>query len=117
MESDNMACQESLESSNSRLAGDQRSTAAVMQQQNISDKRAGGVKLDALTSLRFFAACLIIVEHAKGHFYILDALPENFIWNQGIAFFFVLSGFILCYIYPELPDHKGKVMFLAKRFA
>ncbi|MDZ4832757.1 MAG: acyltransferase, partial [Candidatus Melainabacteria bacterium] len=32
-------------------------------------------------------------------------------------FFFVLSGFILCYIYPELPDHKGKVMFLAKRFA
>lgn len=88
-----------------------------MQAQNITEKKSIGVKLDALTSLRFFAASMIIMEHAKGHFFILDALPENFIWNQGIAFFFVLSGFILCYIYPEFPNFKSKLMFLAKRFA
>ena len=85
----------------------------------MSDSKTEQSRIDALTTLRFVAASLIVVEHARGHFAVLDHLPEGFIWSQGITFFFVLSGFILTYVYPRLQlnsftEIKG---FLVKRVA
>jgi len=56
-------------------------------------------KLDQLTSLRFFAALMIVIHHSEGLFGITN-IGINF--GQGVSFFFVLSGFILTYVYPKL---------------
>ena len=56
-------------------------------------------KLDQLTALRFFAALMIVIHHSVGLFGVKD-IGVN--WGQGVSFFFVLSGFILTYVYPSL---------------
>ena len=59
-------------------------------------------KLDVFTSLRFFAAVMIVVYHSNGLFgFSKDRIPI-LEWCQGVSFFFVLSGFILAYVYPKL---------------
>lgn len=73
-------------------------------------------KLDALTSLRFFAAAMIVIGHAHplfGSLGIATAVPLN----QGVSFFFVLSGFILAYNYPSLEGAKAVRQFWLARFA
>ena len=70
--------------------------------------------IDPLTSLRFFAAGAIVYHHLQGKF----GLPLSTV-NVGIAvsFFFVLSGFILCYVYSDI-DNAGKARrFYLARFA
>jgi peptidoglycan/LPS O-acetylase OafA/YrhL len=73
-------------------------------------------RLDALTSLRFFAAALIVLHHSRGGF----DLPLNWgapiVLSQAVSFFFVLSGFILTYVYPSLQE-SGRRRFLLARFA
>ncbi len=56
-------------------------------------------KLDQLTSLRFFAALMIVFHHLEGLFGISIV---RFHLDHGVSFFFVLSGFILTYVYPQL---------------
>lgn len=58
-------------------------------------------KLDQLTSLRFFAALMIVIHHSAGMFGIKNVGVN---WGQGVSFFFVLSGFILTYVYPRLEN-------------
>jgi len=74
-------------------------------------------KIDSLTSLRFFAAAAIVAYHARGHF----GLPTNFLapfeLSQGVSFFFVLSGFILAFVYPSLEQHGSRGKFWLARFA
>ena len=73
-------------------------------------------KLDALTSLRFFAAAMIVVSHAHpifGSWGIANAAPLG----QGVSFFFVLSGFILAYNYPVLANGAEARRFWLARFA
>ena len=73
-------------------------------------------KLDALTSLRFFAAAMIVVSHAHpifGSLGIATAAPLG----QGVSFFFVLSGFILAYNYPVLANGSETRHFWLARFA
>jgi len=73
-------------------------------------------KLNALTSLRFFAAAMIVVGHAHpifGSWGIANAVPLN----QGVSFFFVLSGFILAYNYPTLVNGTAVRRFWLARFA
>jgi peptidoglycan/LPS O-acetylase OafA/YrhL len=73
-------------------------------------------KLDALTSLRFFAAAMLVLGHADVHFWKMQWFP----WinlKQGVAFFFVLSGFILYYNYPVLKSRVDVQKFLVARFA
>lgn len=74
-------------------------------------------KLGALTALRFFAAFLVVIGHTRHDFLPLNDFPENLIFNQAVTFFFVLSGFILTYVYPQLPDFKSTKDFLVKRMA
>jgi peptidoglycan/LPS O-acetylase OafA/YrhL len=56
-------------------------------------------KLDQLTSLRFIAALMVVFVHLPGNFGV-TAAPLNL--AQGVSFFFVLSGFVLTYVYPDL---------------
>ncbi len=80
-------------------------------------------KVDPLTSLRFFAAAAIVVYHSCGHFGIpLDNL-KPFVLDQGVSFFFVLSGFILTMVYGEklktLSPERSKAFgsFIVARIA
>jgi len=72
-------------------------------------------KLHALTSLRFFAAAMIVMLHSQGYFGTIEPLAR-FTLTQGVCFFFVLSGFILTYAYPSL-DGRGVRRFLVARLA
>jgi peptidoglycan/LPS O-acetylase OafA/YrhL len=51
-------------------------------------------KIDTLTSLRFFAAALIVIGHSIGVFGFPADWPRGLATYQGVTFFFVLSGFI-----------------------
>jgi hypothetical protein len=66
-------------------------------------------KLEALTTLRFVAAAMIVVFHTLGS---LGGAGQwkQFHFAQAVSFFYILSGFILCYVYPNLeaPGAKGQ---------
>lgn len=63
-------------------------------------------RLPALTSLRFFAACHVVIFH-----FLAMGIVRGPAWYQrlssigyvGVSFFFVLSGFILVYTYAGRP--------------
>jgi peptidoglycan/LPS O-acetylase OafA/YrhL len=78
-------------------------------------------KIDALTSLRFFAAAAIVVCHCPGHFGFPTTLGQPFELAQGVSFFFVLSGFILSLVYgrdlSEAPTWGARLKFIVARFA
>jgi peptidoglycan/LPS O-acetylase OafA/YrhL len=71
-------------------------------------------RLEQLTSLRFFAALMIVFHHADGMFGIGRA-PLNL--GQGVSFFFVLSGFILAFVYPSLDSAREVRRFWLARIA
>lgn len=73
-------------------------------------------KLDALTSLRFFAAAMIVIGHTHPLFGSAG-IATNFSLAQGVSFFFVLSGFILKYNYSELSNWQQVKRFFIARFA
>lgn len=68
-------------------------------------------KIDALTSLRFFAAAMIVVHHTRDVIWLKKDFLGNLPLDQGVSFFFVLSGFILTVVYPSFSK-KGSI----KRF-
>ena len=71
-------------------------------------------KLDALTGLRFIAAMMIVVHHARG---LGIAVPEIGL-DHAVSLFFSLSGFVLAYNYRDLDlqaDSLGR--FYALRLA
>jgi len=74
-------------------------------------------KIDSLTSLRFFAAAAIVGSHARGHFGFSTNLLAPFELSQGVALFFVLSGFILTFVYPDLNRQGAVRKFWLARFA
>jgi peptidoglycan/LPS O-acetylase OafA/YrhL len=63
-------------------------------------------KIDALTSLRFFAAALIVVLHGTQVFGHIE-FTNHFAIFQAVGFFYVLSGFILAYTYEGIPLTRG----------
>ncbi len=64
-------------------------------------------RLDALTSLRFFAAIAIVVHHSNGIFWNAADLGAL---DVGVSFFFALSGFILTYVYHDMEGNKRDVL-------
>lgn len=73
-------------------------------------------RIDSLTSLRFFAAALVVVFHSRhlagGITYI-----EHFSLTQAVSMFFVLSGFILSHAHKEIIGHRGLAMYYISRAA
>ncbi len=74
-------------------------------------------RLEALTTLRFVAAAMIVAGHGAGAFGV--ELPAMAIYAiaGGVSFFFVLSGFVLAWNYPRLDDARDRVRFLTLRIA
>jgi len=72
-------------------------------------------KIDTLTGLRFIAALMIIIFHGNGSFYSSQPLG-SFSLHQGVSVFFILSGFILTYVYPQLRK-EDVLTFLKARIA
>lgn len=74
------------------------------------------IKLNSLTGIRFFAAACIVIGHAHNTFGSAG-LATTFALNQGVSVFFILSGFILSYSYPNLTNKQEVGRFLLARFA
>lgn len=70
-------------------------------------------QLHALTSLRFFAAAAIVLLHMQGK---IIPMQHDVRLGLGVSFFFVLSGFILTYVYREFQSHSIWTFYRA-RFA
>lgn len=60
---------------------------------------------------------MIVAQHAQGHFGISTWVAGFFSLVCGVSIFFVLSGFILVYRYPDLPTWNSVWRFWIKRFA
>lgn len=72
--------------------------------------------IESLTALRFFAAFAIVLHHARGVVFEPDFL-YGVPLAAGVSFFFVLSGFILAYVYAESIQSVGLYSFIAARFS
>ena len=76
-------------------------------------------EIPALTSLRFFAALWVVLFHVREmglwHGGIAPYLATIQLGYLGVSFFFVLSGFILVYVYSGRDTPKGR--FWQARFA
>ena len=72
-------------------------------------------KLDALTGLRFVAAFAVFLHHANFRFKVVDY--HGPMGAQAVSFFFVLSGFILTYVYHDRLKPENVRKFLFTRWA
>ena len=86
----------------------------------MSNQRQG--QLDSLTGLRFFAAMMVFVNHLL--FAFPDLSTEGLIHDvfeplgtAGVCFFYVLSGFILTYVYSSRSEPLSIRKFYLKRIA
>lgn len=72
-------------------------------------------RLDRLTSLRFFAAFLVVAHHTFRDLVVVPGLSGSLAMGTvGVSFFFVLSGFVLTW--SSRPDDSTKA-FYRRRFA
>lgn len=71
-------------------------------------------RLNTLTSLRFFAAAMIVLLHMDGTFWPTVGLQG---FTTGVSFFFILSGFILRLVYGELHSAAEIRSFYVARIA
>ncbi|MCY3001818.1 MAG: acyltransferase [Planctomycetota bacterium] len=72
--------------------------------------------LDALTGLRFIAAFAVFMFHSKERFHV-DSWKLGSLGSSAVAFFFVLSGFILTYVYGDTLSRDKLRAFFVARFA
>ncbi len=80
-----------------------------------SDPGAQADKLHSLTSLRFFAALLVVMHHTFRDLVKVPGLSDA-VWlgTVGVGFFFALSGFVLTW---SLRPTDTKAAFYRRRFA
>lgn len=86
--------------------------------------RAEDRNLEALTSLRFFAASWVLLFHSGSSFARTTPAVPRAVANMlshgwlGVPFFFILSGFILAYVYAGKGlTFRGSRNFFAARIA
>lgn len=75
-------------------------------------------RLEPLTALRFFAAAMIVVHHCASLFQLdPQRRLSSAVLDHGVSFFFILSGFILTYVYADLSGAKQVREYLIARVA
>jgi len=74
-------------------------------------------RIDTLTSLRFFAVTLIVLHHSVGHFGISREGLGPFAFDHAVSYFFILSGFVMVYVYGDLQGRDTCQRFFIARFA
>ena len=72
-------------------------------------------QLKSLTGLRFLAAFAVFIAHIPGHWQEYD-FGKAPIGAAGVSFFFVLSGFILAYVYVPRFEKSSSGKFPIKEF-
>lgn len=89
--------------------------SSLLQNDSKSTSIAPVENLKVLTSLRFFAAAMIVLLHSAAFTWDwTKSLPATL--SHGVSFFFVLSGFILTHAYQGRAMPKLKI-FLWARFS
>jgi len=85
------------------------------QQDTTNEWQPGNFRLDSLTSLRFFAAVIVALHHAKSNWVYnrFTDLMGQFGW-LGVTFFFILSGFVLMWGYDPAISYRN---FVFRRLA
>lgn len=75
--------------------------------------------LDALTSLRFFAALCVFFAHAhaNGLLNLVATKREMHAFSESVCFFFVLSGFVITYRYRNMDGWKSVLQYFGNRLA
>jgi len=71
-------------------------------------------KLNPLTSLRFFAAAAVVWVHSATEFQFEMDPYQPVALADAVSFFFVLSGFILTYVYGSQPGLEKRRFLLAR---
>ena len=74
-------------------------------------------RIAALTSLRFFAVTMIVLHHSIGHFGITYETLRHFALDHAVSYFFILSGFVMVYVYGGLQGRVAYQRFFIARFA
>ncbi|MDR3617361.1 MAG: acyltransferase [Candidatus Obscuribacterales bacterium] len=83
----------------------------------MSDEKSKSVApLKGLTFLRFIAASAIVVYHCVSLFH-LPPIVEQLNLTLAVSFFFVLSGFILASVHPQMSNRTDVFRFWRARFA
>jgi peptidoglycan/LPS O-acetylase OafA/YrhL len=73
-------------------------------------------RLDSLTFLRFVAAFAIVLHHSVDTFRLPHQIRQMDLY-LAVSFFFVLSGFILVYVYPTFTSYRDIWRFWQARIA
>lgn len=71
----------------------------------------------ALTGLRFFPLMALVWHHVQERFTFMHGFISDVDFDQGVAFFFVLSGFMLGYRYRNVKDLGTTLHFFLARTA
>ena len=76
---------------------------------------ASNARLDRLTSLRFFAALLVVGNHSTRELAQVPGVSQLLtMGTSGVTFFFALSGFVLTWSHRENDSARS---FYRRRFA
>ena len=73
-------------------------------------------RLHTLDGLRGIAIIMVFLSHSNATFINRSSLLGGYIFNSGVigvTFLFILSGFLMAYLYPQ---PKNKLSFLQKRY-
>ncbi len=81
-----------------------------------SSGRASDSKIDSLTSLRFFAALAIVIHHMSD-FGLAAPFMNTLPLDNGVSFFFMLSGFVMFLVYADLNGAPARKAYLVARIA
>jgi peptidoglycan/LPS O-acetylase OafA/YrhL len=70
-------------------------------------------RLDALTGVRFVAAAMIVVHHSR----MFNIPVPPILLDHAVSIFFVLSGFILTWVHPQLHSSHERYVFVWDRLS
>ena len=80
-----------------------------------AELKSGVFHLRSLTGLRFVAAAAVFVSHIQ--YFVFPEVRQLPLGGPAVSFFFVLSGFILTYVYGQKLSRQSVPRFWFTRWA